>query len=217
MKTRINFCFMMFFAVVFSALGLTSCNKSDQYLSDLLRNRDWQGYIGTYYYDRWGVTGDEYRTVMRFTSNDSWATSGRGEELDYSLSHRNSYAYSTFKWFIVDGELTLLYDDQRWDPYYIVDYTLTSTLFRGYIYDGTNRNVRFSLENSTFNDWSYYRGRTGLYWSRRPMTFDGDHTENTEEEPFIDRTPYCQGDDGQGRSILSGEFAKAFMEAHPDE
>ena len=198
--------------MLLTCFGLTGCDSDDQYLADLLRNRDWQGYIGTYYQDRWGITGEEFRTVMRFTSSDVWATSGRGEELDYSTYSSNSYAYATFKWFIVDGEITLLYDDSVWDPIYILDYTLTSSRFSGYINDGTNRRIYFSLENSGYNNWSRYRDNRGAYGDFNRTHYAPSIGESGDDSvPFIDRTPFCQSDDGVGRSVLSGEFARAFM------
>ena len=215
MKKTINSILMML-CLITSGFAVSSCDDSDQYLCDLLRNRDWQGYIGTYYQDRWHVTGNEYCTVWRFTSSDAWATSGRGEELDYDVHHRNSYAYCTFKWFIVDGELTLLYDDAVWSPYYIVDYSLTSSRFRGYIYEGSSRHIEFDLASQPYDDWYYYRNSnrgTGVYWSRglRPELDDAE----SAGEPFIDRSEFCVTDDGfHGVSVLSGEFAKAFIAQH---
>ncbi len=215
MKKTINGILVML-CLITSGFAVSSCEDSDSYLADLLRNRDWQGYIGAYYQDRWGITGNEYQTVMRFTSSDAWATSGRGEELDYNTNprYRNSYAYCTFKWFIVDGEITLIYDDSLWEPIYIVDYRLTSTRFSGYIYDGTNRHIEFALTNEYYDDWGYYRRGNGGYgdFSNPRYRAPERQVEQTDSVPFIDRSAFCVTDDGtQGRSILSGEFARAFL------
>lgn len=206
--------------------ALTSCENDDQYLADQLRNRDWQGYIGAYYQDRWGITGSEYATVMRFRSNDAWATSGRGEELDYCVnSPRYDYAYATFKWFIVDGEITLLYDDDVWRPIYIIDYGLNSMEFYGYIYDGTNRRIRFDLQSSDYADWSYYR-RSGYggygygdfehqnyYRARENALFDGVE-QPTDSVLIINRTEEVRQQTGinDAYSVASGVFAKRYKE-----
>ena len=207
-------------------LVFTSCDKTDSYLAEQLRNRDWQGYIGAYYSDRWGISGDEYATVMRFTSRDSWYTSGRGEELNYNRYSRNDYAYCTFKWFIVDGEITLIYDDDKWSPIYIVDYHLSDTRFYGYIWDGTNRRIQFDLENVAYNDWGYYNRSTGgygsfshqnYYHSRQGMTFGEDEDSlllESNEPLVIDRTEQVRQMSGEPEavSILSGIFAEKFLE-----
>ena len=216
--------FIPFFFAALTALFLASCEKTDSYLAEQLRNRDWQGYIGAYYSNRWGISGDEYATVMRFTSRDSWYTSGRGEELNYSRNSRYDYAYCTFKWFIVDGEITLIYDDDKWSPIYIVDYSLNDARFRGYINDGTGRRIQFDLENISYNDWGYYNRSTGgygsfshqnYYHSRQAMTTADDSLLPLNEEPLvIDRTEQVRQESGEPEavSILSGIFAERFRE-----
>ena len=89
--------YMQMLVVAMMAMTVfTSCEEDDQYLASTLRNRDWQGYIGAYYQDRWGISGSEYATVMRFSSKDEWYTSGRGVELDYNTrSPHSDYAYCT--------------------------------------------------------------------------------------------------------------------------
>ena len=212
--------------IALAATFLSSCDKTDSYLAEQLRNRDWQGYIGAYYQDRWGISGDEYATVMRFTSRDSWYTSGRGEELDYSRNSRYDYAYCTFKWFIVDGEITLIYDDDKWSPIYIVDYHLNDARFYGYIWDGTNRRIQFDLENVAYNDWGYYNRSTGgygsfshqnYYHSRQAQAIGEDENGQLLEssEPMvIDRTEQVRQESGEPEavSILSGIFAEKFTE-----
>ena len=211
-------------------LVFTSCEKTDSYIAEQLRNRDWQGYIDAYYQDRWGISGDEYATVMRFTSRDSWYTSGRGEELNYSRYSRNDYAYCTFKWFIVDGEITLIYDDDKWNPIYILDYRLNDSRFYGYIWDGTNRRIQFDLENVAYNDWGYYNRSAGgygtfsnqhYYRSREAQAPIGDDDtllstpQSDATEPLvIDRTEQVRQQSGEPEavSIVSGIFAEKFME-----
>lgn len=137
---------------------MSSCESDDHYIAERLINRDWQGYLGTYYRDRWGLSGDDYWTIMRFESRDSYATSGRGYEVDILKgASRNNYAYCTFRWFIVDGEITILYDDDQWKPIYIVNYHLSGNHFTGRIDDGTSRDIRFDFTEQFFEDWNYYQ------------------------------------------------------------
>ena len=130
MKTVFNYTRIMFVAMAVMAV-FTSCSKDDDgYIAAVLRNSDWQGKITEYYQNRWGISGSEYSTIMRFESEDAHYTSGRGYELDYKTSSpQENYAFCTFKWFIVDGDITLIYDDDKWNPIYIVDYQLRNDSF----------------------------------------------------------------------------------------
>ena len=175
---------------VTAAIGLTSCESDDQYLASLLTDRDWQGYLGAYYGNRWNLQGDEYQTVMRFYSRDSYATSGRGYELDYDTRsgyRYQNYAYCEFSWAIVEGDIILIYDDDQWATVYIRDYHLTSSRFRGDIDDGSNRRIVFEFQNVAFDEWDRY-GRNA--WRTRAAASDS--------IPYIDN----------GKSIVSGTFAQ---------
>ena len=192
----------------------TSCSTNDEdgYIASTLRNHDWQGYIEAYYQDRWGITGSEYSTVMHFSSKDAYYTSGRGEELDFNInSPRANYAYCTFKWFIVDGDITIIYDDDKWSPLYIVDYSLNSNRFRGYIYDGTKRKIKFSLESAEFNEWDYYN-EGGFGEFSHQNYFDSRRASFTDaaDVPLIDRTEQARLHSGipDAVSIASGIFAE---------
>lgn len=214
---KVNYYLAMLIVALTSVASLSGCEEDDQYLASQLRDKDWQGYIGTYYSYRWGITGDDYRTVMRFTSRDSWYTSGRGEELDYRVGSRSDYAYCTFKWFIVDGEITLIYDDSKWSPYYIRNYSLTSARFRGRLDDGSDRRIEFDLENEEYSDWGSYSGRRGSYGdfsnqrnyrSRQAPDFDDD-----DAPLLLDRTEEARQFSGEADavSIASGIFAEKIM------
>lgn len=151
-----------FFIAVMAMVCFTCCSSNDEdgYIASTLRNHDWQGRVSEYYQNRWGITGAEYSTVMSFQSKDAYYTSGKGYELDYSTtSPQENYAFCTFKWFIVDGDITIIYDDAKWDPIYIVDYELNSKNFYGYIYNGSDRKIQFDLESTSFSDWDYYKKR----------------------------------------------------------
>ena len=185
--------------LMLSMVFLTSCdNNEDHYIAEQLIGRDWQGYLGAYYYDRWSLSGSEFWTVMRFTSHDSYATSGRGYEVDYRTnSWREDYAYCTFKWFIVDGEITLIYDDNVWKPIYIYNYRLSDEYFDGYIDDGSRRDIRFQLDNVDFAYWDSYR--RGTYWNTRSV-LGNDFASGSET--------IVKHFDDNGMSIRSGVFAK---------
>ena len=77
----------------------------------------WTGYIDTYYYDRWGLTGDSYRTTMYFERTSAY--SGWGYEVDYDLNSRYSdYYYCEFEWDIYKGSIRIRYADS-WNDVYI--------------------------------------------------------------------------------------------------
>ena len=216
------FSHIMMLATMMAALTtFTSCEEEDDYIAQQLRNGDWQGYIGDYYIDRWGIRGNTYATVMRFESNGEYYTSGRGYELNYNVNspHRD-YACSSFKWFIVDGEITLLYDDDVWTPIYIIDYSLGTSWFRGKIYTPTNRRIQFEFQNVAYDDWDYYRNGSGRYGNYGdfddPRYFHSrTKTGATEDVPFLDRTDIVRQQSGESEavSIASGEFAKAIQES----
>jgi hypothetical protein len=180
MKMMYTYTKLMIVALM-AMTAFTSCSSNDEdgYIASTLRNHDWEGTISEYYKSRWGFSGSEYSTVMRFESKDAYYTSGRGYELDCNLSSpRENYAFCSFKWFIVDGDITIIYDDAKWDPVYIIDYELNSNNFYGYMYDGSNSKILFDLQSDTFEDWDYYRRKgyrdfTNTYMARELAEPDG--------------------------------------------
>lgn len=210
---------MMLLATMSAAMTtLASCETEDDYIAQQLRSGDWQGYIGAYYSDRWGISGSTYATVMRFESRGEYYTSGRGYELNYNVnSPHYDYACSSFKWFIVDGEITLLYDDDVWTPIYIVDYSLGSTWFRGRIYTPSRQRIQFEFENVAYDDWDYYRnGHYGSYGDfGNPRYFHSrTDVDRSGDVPFLDRSDIARENSGESDafSVASGEFAKAIQE-----
>ena len=203
---------MLLLMMLVSMTAIISCEEEDDYIAQQLRDRDWQGYVGAYYSNRWGLSGSEYATVMRFTSKGSYYTSGRGEELDYDTrSPRNDYAYCTFKWFIVDGEITLIYDDDKWSPIYIIDYTLSDSRFRGYIRDYSSRRIQFDFESASYGDWGYY-SHSGSYGGFSNQQYYRSRT--TDRQTFLDRTEEARQNSGEpdAVSVASGSFARAMMQ-----
>ncbi len=211
------FTYITMLVMTMGMFGLTSCEDEDDYIAQKLRGSDWEGVIGTYYNNRWsGLPRAEYATVWHFESRGEYYTSGRGAELNYNInSPYTNYAYSTFIWCIVDGDIVLIYDDDIWQPLYITRYTLYTDRFRGYIEHGSrNERIEFDLRSTNYNDWDAY-GSTGGYgdfrhqnWYRSRMTRSAEMPD--DDVPFIDRTPLLQAEDGfQPCSVLSGDFARA--------
>jgi hypothetical protein len=114
----------------------------------------WTGYIDTYIYDRYGLSGDSYRTTMYFERENSYG--GWGYEVDYDMYSRYSdYYYCEFKWEVYGGEIRIRYADS-WNDVYIYDYSLSDYHFSGYMDDGTSRDIHFSLSYDDRFDWSYW-------------------------------------------------------------
>lgn len=117
----------------------------------------WTGYIDTYYYDRWGLTGDSYRTTMYFERESAY--SGWGYEVDYDLNSRyNDYYYCEFEWDIYKGSIRIRYADS-WNDVYINDYRLNNNRFEGYMDDGTSKDILFRLTYDNRFDWGYWNTR----------------------------------------------------------
>ena len=115
----------------------------------------WTGYIDTYYYDRWGLTGNTYRTTMYFEREDAY--SGWGYEVSYDTRSRYSdYYYCEFRWEVFRGNILIHYADS-WNDVYIRDYHLSDTHFEGNMDDGTNKDIVFDLTYDGRFDWSYWR------------------------------------------------------------
>ena len=193
---KMNTSLLMVLMLSTATMTMTSCQTEDQYEANTLITGDWQGYLGTYYYDRWGLSGNTYETVIHFSSSGYGSTSGRGYEVDYDTrSPFYDYAYCEFSWSIVNGVITLIYDESLWYPVYISDYTLHSNYFAGYMDDGTRRDIRFKLENVRFGYWDTYRSYyyDDYYYSR---TRSADSTDIADSVTVVNN----------GKSIVSGAF-----------
>lgn len=122
----------------------------------------WEGYLGTFYEDRWGIGGEDYITTLRFDKPTYGATYGRGYEVDRIVGDPSGrYYYCAFNWMISRGEIVIVYDDNIYAPVYIYDYSLSGSRFRGYMDDGTNQEIRFDLRYVSDFDW-------GPYYSAKP-------------------------------------------------
>lgn len=136
----------------------TSCDKlwrdSEDREEAYTLEGTWTGYIDTYIYDRYGLSGDSYRTTMYFEREDSYG--GWGYEVDYDMYSRYSdYYYCEFEWEVYGGEIRIRYADS-WNDVYIYDYSLSDYHFSGYMDDGTSRDIHFSLSYDNRFDWGYW-------------------------------------------------------------
>lgn len=218
---------MMLATMMAAITTFTSCEDDDDYIAQQLRDKDWQGNVGSYYSSRWSLSGNQYNTVMRFWSKGTYYTSGKGEEIDYNTNSRyNNYAYCTFRWFIVDGDITLIYDDDMWSPLYITNYSLTSEHFKGSIRNMNGSPIPFNLySNPEGGNWDYsywgdYKNKGGYgdfkdqnwYKARTAGTIDEGEWRAVpnEDVPFLDRTDIArqQSGDPTAESHASGEFAR---------
>ena len=137
-------------------MAFTACEDND-YMEARTLDGTWTGYIDTYYQDRWGLTGNTYRTTMFF--NQITRYGGTGYEVDYDTNSRYSdYYYCEFDWEVYNGEICIRYADS-WNEVYIYDYQLYNDYFEGYMDDGSHRDIHFEL---------YYDGNFNWnpYWSR---------------------------------------------------
>ena len=158
------------FAMMTTLFTLTSCD-TDQQIANYLINGNWRGNLATYYTNRWGeeFLDGEYYTVWRFEPGvyDEWGyvTSGYGTEADYDRYDERVFAYSSFRWEVRNGNIYIYYDDPTWNNVRIDwrDYSISSSRFRGTMYDWEDRAYDFDLDNVGYWDWDHYRyggGRT---------------------------------------------------------
>ena len=165
MKTMKTYLTMALMALS-TVMTMTSCDADEMKAWEL--SGSWTGYVETYYQDRFGFTGDNYRTTMYFDQRGSYG--GTGYEVNYNVNSRyDNYKYYDFDWEVRNGIIYIYYAD-GWKSI-IRDYTLNSSYFRGYMDDGTNRDIYFDLRyDGSFNWGDYRRG----YWSRGANTRSAD-------------------------------------------
>ena len=167
MKKFYSYLMMALMALTSTTL-FTGCDKDEMEAWTL--EGTWTGYIESYYRDRWGISGDYYRTTMFFDKRGTYG--GTGYEVDYSTRNRYvDYYYCEFDWTVVNGEIRIRYADS-WDDVYIYDYRLNSRYFEGYMDDGTHRDIYFNLQSDNDFDWDGYRRRY-RYAPTRGMNDDG--------------------------------------------
>jgi hypothetical protein len=159
----------IFTLITIAVLALTFAACDNRYYDDYYRGSDYYdsedafvlegtctGYIETYLYDRFGMTGNDYRTTMYFERENAYG--GWGYEVDYNLRSRyQDYYYCEFRWEVVGGDICVRYADS-WNDVWIYPRQLTTTRFTGTMFDGTSRDIYFDMVYDGSFDWSYYRG-----------------------------------------------------------
>jgi hypothetical protein len=182
------------FAMMTTLFTLTSCD-TDQQIANYLINGNWKGDLNTYYRNRWGEEwlDGEYYTVWRFEPGvyDDWGyvTSGYGTEADYNKYDDREFAYSSFRWEVRNGNIYIYYDDPTWNNVRIDwrDYSISSSRFRGTMYDWEDRAYDFDLDNVGYWNWNHYRARAATRGEGDDSTYVSDN----------------------GSSVATGRFAKA--------
>jgi len=184
-----------YMAIVMMTMALfTSCyvehwdwNDMEDRCEASILDGTWTGQIGTYYYDRWGLTGDSYRTTMYFEQETAY--SGWGYEVDYDLRNPHAdYYYCEFEWEVYNGSIRIRYADS-WNDVYIYDYNLSSNRFEGRMDDGSSTDILFRLNYDRGFDWGYWN-----YGYTRGYNDNGNENQNQNEK---------------GRVKASGKFANA--------
>jgi hypothetical protein len=161
----------IFTLITMAVLALTFAACDNRYYDDYYRGSDyydsedafvlegtWTGYIETYLYDRFGMTGNDYRTTMYFERENAYG--GWGYEVDYDVNNRyDDYYYCEFDWEVYNGSIRIRYADS-WNDVYISDYQLSSSRFEGYMDDGTTKEILFRLSYDSRFDWGYWTTRS---------------------------------------------------------
>ena len=203
---------MMMLAMM--AFTFTSC-EDEAIAQDLAGNdgRIWQGTISKYYYDRWGVSGDHYRTTIEFVGDVWHWTKGTGYEVDYDINNPyGSYWYSEFEWRVKNRVIELRYADTGYEPVYISDYYLSDNRFEGYMDDGTNSEIKFTLylvkdfDWDRYNDYPYYDG----FYLAPQRSMDGSKGSDTTAKTIVGDLDEATG---KVKFASKGAFAKKPVEA----
>lgn len=156
------------FTYMTMVMAVTLLAACDNHYSDSYYDEDdaytlegtWTGYIETYFYDRFGKTGDDYRTTMFFQRENRYG--GWGYEVDYNLRSRYSdYYYCEFDWEVIDSVIYVNYADS-WNTVQLYPSRLTNNHFAGRMYDGTSRDIYFDLTYDGVFDWSYWTRSLGF-------------------------------------------------------
>ena len=145
--------------------------------------------------------------------------------MDYDTRNPyGDYAYCTFSWCIVEGDIYLIYDDDAWSVMYIKRYRLTDRSFSGHIYDKYNPDIYFDFVNSTYDGWGNYgdNGGYGGFENQRWFRYRARTRAAADVEadvPFLDRTEQAIKNSGEkdAVSVASGVFAEAMKRQQAEE
>ena len=156
-------------------MTMTSCDADyEDRMEARTLEGTWTGYIDNYYYDRWGLTGNSYRTAFYFERENAYG--GWGYEVDYDARRPSDYWFCDFKWEIVRGNIRIMYYDRNYTDVVIYSYMLDDYHFSGEMDDGfCDSRTYFSLDYDNMFNWNYWtRGTT-----RRASVDDEYHATST--------------------------------------
>ena len=167
MYTFLTMAMMTITMVLFTACGFEVWHDDYYYADDYndsseARTLDgtWTGYIDTYYRDRFGLSGESFRTTMYFERENPYG--GWGYEVDYDMNSRyDDYYYCEFNWEVINGNICISYADS-WNDVWIYNYKLSYNYFSGQMDDGVcNSRIHFQLRYDSSFEWGYWtRGTT---------------------------------------------------------
>lgn len=128
-------CFLSAILIMMSAFAFTSCVDPEDTDQSMVLSGEWRGDFGMFYdyIDRYGrrYTFDSYDTRLTFIPAYSYASHGRGTQVDYYDDGPYEYQYYKFSWSVRNGNIYLTYD---YDPDLntrISNYRMTSDYFSG--------------------------------------------------------------------------------------
>ena len=149
-----------FLSIIFmiAALSFSSCNEIEDINQSIVLSGEWRGDFGMYYdyIDKYGRTHtfDSYDTRITFTPAYSYASHGRGTQVDYYDYGPYEYQYYKFSWSVENGILYLSYDYDHQLDTRISNYRMTNDYFSGtFSLTGTSFRLR---KIADYYNWSPY-------------------------------------------------------------
>lgn len=157
-----------FFAVIIimmSAFAFTSCLDFEDTNQSMVLSGEWRGDFGMYYnyVDGYGrqYTFDCYDSYLTFTPAYSYATHGRGTQVDYYDYGPYEYQYYKFSWSVSDGNIYLTYDYDHQLDVCIRNYRMNNDYFSGtFSISGTSFRLR---KIADYYNWAPYVSIYGYY------------------------------------------------------
>ncbi len=140
--------------VALMSMCFTSCDE-DQMIAMNIQGT-WRGTISTNYYKSWWSLdqGGDYYTIFHF-SGDLGSRHGHGYEIDFTRNNQSA-SRSRFEYWVKGSEVEITFENGR--RFYIYGITTDGGHLRGYIDDGSGRNVNIDLISDSRNYDSYAKG-----------------------------------------------------------
>ena len=150
--------------VLLLSCAFTSCMDDDTKQSIVLSG-EWRGDFGMFY-DYVDINGriytfNSYDTYVTFVPAHSYATYGRGTQVDYYDYGPYEYQYYKFSWELRNGDIYLTYDYDHQLDTRIRNYRMTNDYFSGtFSSSGTSFRLYKLVD---YYDWSPYVNYYGYY------------------------------------------------------